>query len=62
MSKLLYKIRWSDKNIMKSEHISYVAASSWDNAEKKMRKVFKASNVEVESFYCEDTKHVFIAD
>lgn len=62
MSKSLYKIKWSGKNRLKSECTSYVIASSWSNAEKKMREVFKASDVEVKNFYCEDTRHVFIAD
>lgn len=62
MSKFLYEIKWIGKNIMKSEHTSYIVASSWDNAEKRMRKLLKASDIEAESFYCEDIKHVFITD
>ena len=62
MGKSLYKIKWSGKNILKSECTSYVIASSWSNAEKKMREVLEASDVDVKNFYCEDTMHVFIAD
>lgn len=62
MSKSLYKIKWSGKNRLKSEYTSYVIASSWSNAEKKMREVLEVSDVDVKNFYCEDTRHVFIAD
>lgn len=62
MSKSLYKIKWSGKNILKSECTSYVIASSWSNAEKKLRDVLEASDVEVKKIYCQDTVHVFIAD
>ncbi|WP_155392737.1 hypothetical protein [Clostridium baratii] len=62
MSKSLYKIKWSGKNVLKSECTSYVIASSWSNAEKKLKEVLEASDVEVKKIYCEDTRHVFIAD
>lgn len=61
MSKSLYKIKWSVKNVLKSECTSYVIAS-WSNAEKKLKEVLEASDVEVKKIYCEDTRHVFIAD
>ena len=62
MSKSLYKIKWSGKNVLKSECTSYVIASSWSNAEKKLKEVLEASDVEVKKIYCEDTRYVFIAD
>ena len=62
MSKSLYKIKWSGKNVLKSECTSYVIASSWSNAEKKLKEVLEASDVEVKKIYCQDTVHVFIAD
>ncbi|CUP73229.1 hypothetical protein [Clostridium baratii] len=50
MSKSLYKIKWSGKNVLKSECTSYVIASSWSNAEKKLKEVLEASDVEVKKF------------
>lgn len=62
MGKSLYKIKWSGKNRLKSECTSYVIASSWSNAEKKMKHVLEESDIEIKNLYCEDTMHVFIAD